>query len=194
MYASIASLTPPYCGGITMIIYISLTNTCNKRFGTNSGSTWTSIDILDNHLLLGTAKPKYIVKSNCKELFDLLVDFWMSQPLWNTATQKNSSPDWLVLGVEAQTLRTAVLVLTSNVYKNWKSGFIALGFFTVTYWIGGIGLLSVNPSGVDTIDASIMAFYCWLSYHFQADLYNFLIFPRHILVDSNGDHMLFQPF
>ena len=56
-------------------------------------------------------------------------------------------------------LWTAVLCLTSNASKNRKSNFLALGFFTVTDWLGSIGLLLVNPSGVETIAASKITLY-----------------------------------
>ena len=82
--------------------------------------------------------------------------------------------------LEAKNLQTSVLGLTSNDSKNQLSGFIALLFFTVTYWLDGIGLLPVKTSGVETITASITDLYCcWLS-HFQAVLCNILIFSRYL--------------
>ena len=77
-------------------------------------------------------------------------------------------------------LRTALLWLTSNAYGNGRSDFIALGFFTITYWMGDIVLLSANHSGVETIYASITALYCCLLSKFSAVLYNLLIFSRHM--------------
>ena len=49
-------------------------------------------------------------------------------------------------------LWTALLFLTLNYSKKWQGNFLALGFFTVTYWLGDIELLSVTPSGVETIN------------------------------------------
>ena len=72
---------------------------------------------------------------------------------------------------------TAVLYFASNASKNWQIDFLALEFFTLTKWMGYIGLLLLNPSGVETIPASRMAlYYCWSS-HFSEYLYNFWIFP-----------------
>ena len=62
----------------------------------------------------------------------------------------------LRLDLAAQNLQTSVLGLTSNVSKNWHSGFIALGFYTVTDWLGDIGLLSENLSGLEAIADSII--------------------------------------
>ena len=77
----------------------------------------------------------------------------------------------------AQKLRAAVSGFTSHVYKNYWSVFIVVWFFTVTYCLGDIVLLSVNPSGVETIHASIMALYCCWYSHFPEDLCNLLLFP-----------------
>ena len=64
--------------------------------------------------------------------------------------------------------------------QNWRSGFLALGFFTVTDWLGDIGLLPVNSSGVETIAVSRIALYCCWSSHFPVVLYSFLMFSRHL--------------
>ena len=59
-------------------------------------------------------------------------------------------------------------------------------WFTFTWvlsgsdWSGDIGILSVNYSGVETIEASKIVLYCCLSSHLPADLFNFLMFFRHI--------------
>ena len=52
--------------------------------------------------------------------------------------------------------------------------------FTVTDSPGDIGLFLLNYLLVDTIAASRMALYCCLLAHFPADLYDFLIFSRHL--------------
>ena len=44
----------------------------------------------------------------------------------------------------------SVVGLTSNMFVNKHSDFLALGFLTVVYGIGTLGLLSVIPSGVDS--------------------------------------------
>ena len=99
--------------------------------------------------------------------------------------------------------QTSVSGLTSNDSENWRSDFYCTRIFTVTYFLGNIGLLSVNISGVDTITASRMDLYCCWSSNFPRLFYNLFIFPDiyvHILhcyfrlFNSNSDHMLFQSF
>ena len=53
--------------------------------------------------------------------------------------------------------RLAVLGLTSNMFVNKHSDFLALVFLTGFYAICTLGLLSVTPSGVDSIAASIIS-------------------------------------
>ena len=57
--------------------------------------------------------------------------------------------------------------------------FQALGFLTVVGFMGDIGLLLVNPSGVETIEASRMSLNCCWPSHLPACLYNLLMFSRH---------------
>ena len=60
---------------------------------------------------------------------------------------RNTLPYMIALSFDlaAQNLLTAVLGLIFNVSKNGRSDFLALGFFSVTDWLGDIGLLSINP-------------------------------------------------
>ena len=53
--------------------------------------------------------------------------------------------------------RFAVLGLTSNMFVNKHSDFLALGFLTGVYVICTLGLLSVTPYGLDIIAASIIS-------------------------------------
>ena len=80
----------------------------------------------------------------------------------------------------APTRHTAVFFLTFNTLVNIGSYFIVMGLFTVTEVQGDIGLFSVNISAVDTIDASRIDLYWFLSSHLPADLYIFLVFSRHL--------------
>ena len=80
----------------------------------------------------------------------------------------------------AHNIRTEVLILMSNASEKWWSDFIALGFLKITDWLGDIVLLSVNPSLLETIADLIMSLYYFWSTHFPEDLYNFLMFSRHI--------------
>ena len=50
--------------------------------------------------------------------------------------------------------RLAVLGLTSNMFVNKHSDFLALGFLTGDDAICTLGLLSVNPYGIDRIAVS----------------------------------------
>ena len=50
--------------------------------------------------------------------------------------------------------RFAVVVLISNIFVNKHSDFLALGFLTGDDAICTLGLLSVNPYGVDSRTAS----------------------------------------
>ena len=57
----------------------------------------------------------------------------------------------LCFDLAATNLQTEVFCLTSNNLENQQSDFFALGFLTVAYGPGDIGILYANPSGVDTI-------------------------------------------
>ena len=50
-----------------------------------------------------------------------------------------------------------VVGLTSNMFVNKHSDYLALGLLTDDDVICTLGLLSVNPSGVDSIAASIIS-------------------------------------
>ena len=68
----------------------------------------------------------------------------------------------LCLDFAATVQSFAVSGLTSNMLVNKHSDLLALGFLAGVYFIGILGLLSVNPSGVDTIAASIISLgFCW---------------------------------
>ena len=59
----------------------------------------------------------------------------------------------------------AVLGLTSNMFVNKHSDFLALGFLTGDDDICTLGLLSVNPSGVDSrATYRISLRFCWSSH------------------------------
>ena len=63
---------------------------------------------------------------------------------------------------------------------NIQSDFRALGVLTGDDVMGDIGLLLVNPSGVETISASRISLNCcWLS-HLPFCLYKFLMFSMHL--------------
>ena len=56
----------------------------------------------------------------------------------------------------------------------------ALGLLTGIGFMGDIGLLLVNPSGIETISASRMSLDFCCSSHLPACLYNVLMFSRHL--------------
>ena len=60
----------------------------------------------------------------------------------------------LLLDFAATKRRFAVVGLTSNLFMNKHSNFLALDFLTGDDVICTSGMLSVNPSGVDSIAAS----------------------------------------
>ena len=69
---------------------------------------------------------------------------------------------------------------TSIFLVNRHSDFWALGFLVGVDGMGGMGLLLVNPSGVETIAASRISLNCCWSSHLPACLYNLLMFSRHL--------------
>ena len=60
--------------------------------------------------------------------------------------------------------------------------FIVLGFLTGVGIMGGLGLLLVNPSGVETIATSRISLNCCWWSHLPSCLYNLLMFLRHMCV------------
>ena len=56
------------------------------------------------------------------------------------------------------------------------SDYLAHGFLTGVGVIVDLGLLSVNPSGVETIAVSIISLNCCWSSHSPTYLYNFVMF------------------
>ena len=76
--------------------------------------------------------------------------------------------------------RFAVFCLTSNMFVNKHSDFLALVFFTGVDGICTLGLLYVNPSGVDSRAASRISLrFCWLS-HLSTCWYIFLMLFIHL--------------
>ena len=63
----------------------------------------------------------------------------------------------LRLDFAATKQRFAVVGLTANLFVNKHSNFLALGFLTGVDVICPLGLLSVTPSGVDSIEGSIIS-------------------------------------
>ena len=57
----------------------------------------------------------------------------------------------------AATKRLDVVGLTANMFVNKNNYFLALGLFTGDDFKCTLGLLSVTPSGVDSIAASIIS-------------------------------------
>ena len=66
---------------------------------------------------------------------------------------------WFILS--AHNLRTEIFCLASNSSENLLIDFLLLGFLVMPDVPDAIGVLSVRPSGVETMAASIMALcYC----------------------------------
>ena len=66
---SLSILSPPYSGGITILLCGSLTDTCNKILELTVFLIDRQCIILDNHLILGTAQPENVVESNFEDIF-----------------------------------------------------------------------------------------------------------------------------
>ena len=138
--------------------------------------------ILDNNVLLETPRPEYVVESNFKEIF-LTYWFIFECPCLFGKLYHNIMSDLIALRFDSaeQNLRTAVLGLTLNVSKKWRSDFIELRTLTEIYWLGEIGPLSVNTPGVDTIFCFNNGLVLLLVIQFISDLHNFLIISRHLV-------------
>ena len=89
--------------------------------------------------------------------FDILIDFRMLFLFCFFVQRLLPTFVDLSLDFAATKRRLAVLGLTSNLFVNIHSDFLALGFLTGVDFISTLGLLSVNPSGVDSIEASIIS-------------------------------------
>ena len=74
----------------------------------------------------------------------------------------------LHLDFSATIRRFAVFGLTSNILVKRHSDFLALGFLTVVDVIGALGILSLTPSALDTISASIISLMFFCSSHLPA--------------------------
>ena len=62
--------------------------------------------------------------------------------------------------LESHNLRTAVFGLKSNFVENLRSSFLYLGCLIDIDGPDHIGVFSGKPSGVDTMEASIIYLYC----------------------------------
>ena len=111
-----------------------------------------------------------------KNYFNTFIDF-----LWPSRfgiLYHNILPALIALRFDLAALnrQEAVFGLTTNFSENWWSDFLVLGCLTGTDGPDDILLLSVIPSGLDTMLASIIALYCCWSSIFSSDLYIFLLF------------------
>ena len=76
--------------------------------------------------------------------------------------------------------RAALLYLTPNRSENGGSYFLAHGFLVMHNTDNDIIMFLVRSSGVDTASASMVDFYCWWLLQLPEDLYNLLIFSKHL--------------
>ena len=112
--------------------------------------------------------------------FDLIVDFWM--PFSFCFLVQRLLPTFvdLCLDFASTKRRFSVLGLTSNMFVNKHSDFLALGFLTGDDVICTLGLLSVTPSGVySRADYRTSLRFCWSS-HLPACWYIFFILFIHL--------------
>ena len=142
----ISSLIPPYYIGITILLFISLADTCNNNFGINCSVVFWSMVILIQPLAIGDWKiwgwrriKLYNALLTCSFIFLQTLLFGVLDHAWLL--------DIIALrfDLEAHNLWTEVFGLTSNIVGNWRSDFLDLGFFIDTYVPDDIGLFSENP-------------------------------------------------
>ena len=93
--------------------------------------------------------------------------------------EHNILPDLIVFSFDSTSYnpRPSILGLTPNSSEKCQNDFRVLCFFTIKDWLGGIGIFSVNLSGVDTTSVTIMSLFCCKSSHLPEDFYILLIFP-----------------
>ena len=112
--------------------------------------------------------------------FDLIIDFWMPFSFWSFFQRLLHTFMALRLDFSATKQRLAVLGWTSNMFVNKHSDFLELGLLTGDDFKCTLGLLSVTPSGLDSIAAYIISFrFCWSS-HLPACWYIFLMLFIHL--------------
>ena len=110
---------------------------------------------------------------------NLLIDFCMSFSICNTWPQYTICSDCLALGFSCNYPADSSFFLTSKTSVNRQSNLIVLHFLTIMGGLGNIGLLSVNLSVVDTMDASIIYINCSLSLYLPANVYISFMFYRY---------------
>ena len=128
-----------------------------------------------------TAQPNEIVESNYKDVFKTIhLFFLMSSPLWNNWPQHTDWYDWITLWFISTYPADISFIFDIQNFSKYMKWFSCTGIPTVKEGPCDIGMFSLNISGVETISASRTVLYCcWLS-HFPADVYNLLIFYRHL--------------
>ena len=132
--------------------------------------------------------------------FDMLIDFRMPFTFFFVQRLLHTFMD-LRLDFAATKWRLDVLGLTANIFVNKHSDFLELGFLNGDDVICTLGLLSMNPSGVDSRAASrISLIFCW-SLHLPARWYLFYVVHTSVfkrrpgewwLVNTNSLHMIFK--
>ena len=110
-----------------------------------------------------------------KILLYLFTDLWVPFLLLFQCPWCISVFNCLALRFSSSNL-TISIFFTSKVLVNIHSYFCALGFLNGDYVMGDIGMLLVNPSGVETIETSRIFLNCCWSSHLPACLHIFLCF------------------
>ena len=169
-------LIPLSSGGLAILLWRSHIDNCNNNYGANFSRNHYWI-CRDNHMLLGIVQPEDGVESNSKGLI-WPVDFFVWPQRFEILVHNLlPAPVSLHFYLSASIMRT--LIFISDTSENWRSHFISLGSLSDSDWSDDNICFSMNSSGVEPITYSIIAlYYCWSS-HLPADLYNFLVFPRH---------------
>ena len=130
-------------------------------------------------MILGTAQHMYDKTQLYKAYFTLAFIFVCFLCLWILDYKALTVCMYLYVFSRYQSAEI-IFCVTSNISKNWLSKFIALWFFRVPGVPTSIGLLSLIPSWVYITNTARFALYWYRQSHLPADLYNFLIFSKHI--------------
>ena len=126
---SLASFSPPSSGGLTMLLYSSLTDTFNNNFGTNCGPACPYIYNVIQSLSIGYRTTWGWCRIYLYRYFltHSLILVWLC---YFGILDHNILPDLidLLFYLVPYNRRKDVFDLTSNVSVNWQSDFLALGF------------------------------------------------------------------
>ena len=147
--SSLSSFRSPSYGGLTTMLWSSLTDTYNNSSWTICFSVWIPIDTLSRSLDIGYSTTSVWCKTQLyraclKHLFIFVCIF----RLWILYHRASLFLFNLRFILSDPNLLTVVFCLKSNRGKNWPRKFFSLGLFIVPNMPKSIGFLLTRPSGV----------------------------------------------